>query len=129
MRWHAGPGAGFTAAGVEPWLPLGDEPGMDVASQRDDPGSVLHLCRDAIRLRATEPGLRHGDQRSLPSPPEVWAWRRGDSVSVALNLGDRPARVAGVEGTVLLGTDRGREGTAVRGSLALRGWEGAVLRR
>jgi alpha-glucosidase len=128
MRWHAGPGAGFTPDGVEPWLPLGDQPGMDVDSQRDDPGSLLHLCRDAIRLRAAEPELRDGAQRSLPSPPEVWAWRRGDSVIVALNLGDRPASVAGVEGTLLLGTDRGREGSTVRGSLALRGWEGAVVR-
>jgi alpha-glucosidase len=100
-----------------------------VASQRDDPGSVLHLCRDGIRLRATEPELRGGAQHTLPSPPEVWAWRRGDSVIVALNLGDRPASVAGVEGTLLLGTDREREGSTVRGSLALRAWEGAVVRR
>ena len=127
MRWRAGPGAGFTAAGVEPWLPCGSEPGVDVASQRDDPGSVLHLCRDAIRLRAATPELREGGMSLLPAPPGVLAWRRGDSVTVALNLGDRPATVGGVEGTLALGTDREREGAAVRGELGLRGWEGAVV--
>ncbi|HEY0411187.1 MAG TPA: alpha-amylase family glycosyl hydrolase, partial [Candidatus Dormibacteraeota bacterium] len=128
MRWHAGPGAGFTAGGVEPWLPLGTEPGVDVAGQRDDPGSVLRLCRDAIRLRAAEPDLRHGAQRILPSPPEVLAFGRGDSVTVVLNLDGGPVTVPGVEGTVLLGTDRSRDGAGVRGGLELRGWEGTVVR-
>jgi alpha-glucosidase len=128
MRWHAGPGAGFTAGGVEPWLPIGTEPGVDVAGQRDDPGSVLRLCRDAIRLRATEPDLRDGPWRALPSPPEVLAFRRGDSITVLLNLDGRPATVPGLEGTVLLGTDRSRDGAGVRGGLELSGWEGAVIR-
>jgi alpha-glucosidase len=127
MRWDTGPGAGFTAAGVDPWLPVGEEPGVDVATQRDDPGSVLHLCRDAVRLRALTAELREGALIFLPAPPDVLAWRRGDSVTVALNLGDRPATLRGVEGTVVLGTDRERDGTDVRGDLALRGWEGAVV--
>jgi alpha-glucosidase len=129
MRWRAEAGAGFTAAGVEPWLPIGVEPGVDVGSQRDDAGSVLHLCRDAIRLRAATPELRGGAMEFLPSPPGILAWRRGDSVTVALNLGDRPATAGGVDGTLVLGTDREREGQTVHGRLELRGWEGAVLRR
>ena len=36
-------------------------------------------------------------------------------------------KVGGVEGTLALGTDREREGAAVRGELGLRGWEGAVV--
>ncbi|HEX6492742.1 MAG TPA: alpha-amylase family glycosyl hydrolase, partial [Candidatus Dormibacteraeota bacterium] len=127
MRWNGGPGAGFTAAGVEPWLPTGTEPGVDVASQRDDPGSVLHLCRDAVRLRALTSDLREGGLTFVPAPPGVLAWRRGDSVTVALNLGDRPATLDGVEGTVVLGTDRERDGTDARGDLELGGWEGAVV--
>jgi alpha-glucosidase len=128
MRWHAGPNGGYCPEGVEPWLPLGAQPGIDVASQRDDPGSVLRLCRDAIRLRAGEPELRRGTQRSLPSPPRVWAWRRGDALTVALNLDDAPAVLADVAGTVLLGTDREREGAATGGGLELRPWEGVVVR-
>jgi alpha-glucosidase len=127
MRWRPGAGAGFTAAGVEPWLPIGEEPGVDVASQHQDPGSVLHLCRDAIRLRAATPDLRRGAMSFLPSPPGILAWRRGDSVTVALNLGDAPATLGGVEGRLVLGTDRGREGAAVGGGIDLRAWEGAVV--
>jgi alpha-glucosidase len=128
MRWHGGPNAGFTAPGVEPWLPAGERPGVDVAAQRDEPASILHLCRDAIRLRRAEADLRDGSYRSLASPPGVWAWRRGRSVTVALNLTGEPAVLERVEGTVLLGTDRERDGGAVRGRLELRPWEGVVLR-
>jgi hypothetical protein len=58
----------------------------------------------------------------------VLAFRRGDSVTVVLNLDGRPATVPEVEGTVLLGTDRSRDGAGVRGGLELRGWEGTVVR-
>ena len=50
MPWDRGPNAGFTAAGVTPWLPMADAP-VNVADQRADPGSVLHLVRDVIALR------------------------------------------------------------------------------
>ena len=36
MQWSAEPGAGFTEAGVEPWLPFGDTEAHNVAAQRDD---------------------------------------------------------------------------------------------
>jgi len=128
MRWRQGPNAGFCPDGTEPWLPIGDRPGVDVASQRDDPGSVLRLCRDAVRLRAAEPELRSGARRDLPSPPGVWAIRRGESLTVAVNLDATPAGLDGVGGTVLLGTHRERDGARVRERLALRGWEGVVVR-
>ena len=51
MQWSAEPGAGFTDGGVEPWLPFGDTGAHNVADQRDDPGSTLHLVRDLIALR------------------------------------------------------------------------------
>jgi alpha-glucosidase len=128
MPWDGGPNRGFTAAGVEPWLPAGGRPGLDVAAQRGDPGSTLRLCRDAIRLRGADADLRRGAYRSLPAPPGTWAFRRGRSLTVALNLGDAPACLPGVDGRVLLGTDRERDGAAVRGLLELRPWEGVVVR-
>jgi glycosidase len=48
MQWNGTRSAGFTAEGVRPWLPYGDNATRNVASQRDDPGSVLNLCRDLI---------------------------------------------------------------------------------
>src|SRR4029077_5227257 len=51
MPWDGSPGGGFTGPGVTPWLPLADPPDRDVAGQRDDPGSVLSLCRRLLGLR------------------------------------------------------------------------------
>ena len=34
MPWAPGPGAGFTTAGAEPWLPIGDRRGLTVAEQQ-----------------------------------------------------------------------------------------------
>ena len=78
MQWRTGPGGGFTAAGVRPWLPLGDVEGTNVESQRSDPDSMLHLARDLIALRRRSADLRLGDYRTLDAPDGVWAWSRGE---------------------------------------------------
>ena len=57
MQWTAAPGAGFTTAPT-PWLPFAD--GRNVAAQREDPGSTLHLVRDLIALRRERADLRDG---------------------------------------------------------------------
>ena len=77
MPWRAGPGAGFTRPGAHPWLPLGDTARANVAAQRQDPGSVLHLCRQLLALRRASEELRSGDLELLDAPPDVLAWRRG----------------------------------------------------
>ena len=127
MPWSAEPGAGFTAPGVEPWLPFGGL-SANVAAQRDDPGSVLRLCRDLIALRRAEEDLRTGAYAARPVEGGVWSYRRGERWTVALNLSDAAAEVAAAEGTVAVGTDRGRDGEAVAGALALGPWEGALVR-
>jgi alpha-glucosidase len=126
MPWRDAPGAGFTDPGVTPWLPLGDPAACNVESQRADPGSMLALARDLISLRKQNPDLRAGSYASLPAPPGVWAWRRGDRVIVALNLSDEDIALDGIQGHVCIGTDRQRDGQALTGSLRLRGWEGLV---
>ena len=57
MPWRPGHGGGFTAAGVRPWLPLGDVDATNVERQRSDPDSMLHLARDLIALRRTTADL------------------------------------------------------------------------
>jgi alpha-glucosidase len=121
MQWDGGPGAGFTDGG-EPWLPFADA--RSVAAQREDPASVLHLVRDLIALRRERADLRDGGYATLPSPAGTWAWQRGDGVKVALNLSDADAAVD-VGGTVLIGTDRSRDGRAFDGRLGP--WEGVVV--
>ena len=127
MQWNAEPGAGFTAGGVEPWLPLGDNRACNVADQSRDRRSPLHLCRDLIALRRRSPALRSGNYESLATPAGVWAWRRGDEFAVALNLSDGDARVEGVDGVIRISTRRDRDGEGVRGRLRLARAEGAVV--
>jgi alpha-glucosidase len=128
MPWSRAPGAGFTRADVRPWLPIGDADSVSVDGQRGDPTSMLHLCRDLVSLRRSTPELRSGGYDSLPSPPGVWAWRRGDRIAVALNLSDEPSAVTLGPSRILVATDRGRDGEGVRTDLALAPWQGAVVR-
>ena len=133
MPWAPGPGGGFCDPGVTPWLPMADPAAANVADQRDDPDSVLAFTRALIALRRRSPALGTGDYAALPAPPGAWLYRRGagpGAFTVALNLSDarlRVAGVAGVAGTVALGTDRAREATAVGDPLQLGPWEGLVI--
>jgi alpha-glucosidase len=126
MQWSAEPGAGFTGRSATPWLPFGDHERRNVAAQRDDPSSILSLCRDLIALRR---GFVDAPYESLAAPAGVWAWRRGERVAAAVNLSDDDAAVSGLHGSVRIGTDRTRDGERVDGRLELRPWEGAVVGR
>ena len=57
----------------------------------------------------------------------MWAWRRGVGVVVVLNLSDDDNELEGIEGRVLLATDRGRQDMAVSGALSLAPWEGVIV--
>jgi alpha-glucosidase len=117
MVWRDEEGAGFTAPGVEPWLPIGSRD-RNVADERADPDSILNLTRDLIAARRHR-GLLAGAYEPLDAPAGVWAFRRGGGALVALNLGERPVRLDGVEGAVVLCTDRSRDGEVVSGGLEL----------
>jgi alpha-glucosidase len=89
---------------INPWLPVGG--GTSVEQQRSDSDSILSFTRAVIARRRATPDLLAGDYESLPATAGVWAYRRGNSTVVALNLGDEPARFEGRE---------------------LAPWEGAIL--
>jgi alpha-glucosidase len=127
MPWHAGPGGGFTAPGVRPWLPMADPAACNVADQEGDPDSVLELCRRAIAARHASEDLSVGPYRSLPSPAGAWAYARGDSATVLLNMSGDMAHFEGVAGTVTVSTDDELEGSSVEGALTLPPWVGAVV--
>ncbi|HSG78303.1 MAG TPA: maltose alpha-D-glucosyltransferase [Acidimicrobiia bacterium] len=67
MQWTAEPGAGFSTADPEAfWLPLVDDPDYDpsrvnVADQRDDPGSLLSWVRAMLAARRHHPEMGLGD--------------------------------------------------------------------
>jgi alpha-glucosidase len=128
MQWRDVPGGGFTEA-ERPWLPLGDLAVANVASQREEPSSVLTFCRDIIAFRRGHPEFSTGDATSLVTPEDIWAWTRGDRHVVVLNL-SAAARVAGgLHGTIRVGTDRSREGEVVEGEVNLAPFEGVILER
>lgn len=128
MRWEASDGAGFTSG--DPWLPVGpDAEGVNVAAQRDDPASILHLYRALLELRR-EPALRLGTYRTHTVEGDLWAYERereGQRILVALNLGGAEASLEGLSGEVLLSTHLDRRGP-VEGVLRLRPDEGVVVR-
>jgi alpha-glucosidase len=85
----AGPGAGFSTG--RPWLPIGGTAErLNVASEADDPSSMLTFYRRLVDLRRTRPSLRTGSQVFLDVPRDVLAYLRtedGDRSLVVLNLG------------------------------------------
>ena len=127
MPWTDAPGGGFTTAAATPWLPFGDLAAHNVAAQRADPASALHLVRDLIALRRRTAALTAGAYATLAAPDGAWAYRRGDGVAVAVNLCAAPVTVPGVGGRIAIGTDRGRDGDAVDGAIELGPWEGVVV--
>jgi alpha-glucosidase len=90
---------GATAA---PWLP---QPAawkdLTAQVQAGDPGSMLELYRQALRLRRRLPGLGDGPMWWLDAPPRVLAFARGDGVRCVVNLSDAPVTLP-VHGSVLL---------------------------
>ncbi|HEY6276387.1 MAG TPA: alpha-amylase family glycosyl hydrolase [Streptosporangiaceae bacterium] len=126
MPWDASPAAGFTASGVTPWLPVGDNAARNVAGQRDDPASTLSFCRELLALRRAEFGGQIAAYQALPGPDGVWAYQVAGLV-VAVNLTDEPARWHGPIGDVLLAT-----GPALAGPgpvTELPPWQGLAARR
>ncbi len=128
MQWTGEPGAGFTPREVTPWLRFGDLT-CNVEDQRDDPASFLTLCRDLIALRAATPDLATGAWTRLEAPDDVLGYRRGDATVVALNLGDGPVVLDGITGTVVVATDRSRDGEMVDAGLTIAPHTGVVLVR
>ena len=91
-----------------PWLPLAADV-APVAAQRADETSFLCYCRALIARRRASPDLLEGGYETLPAPDGVWAFRRGEHTTVAVNLSEEAAELD--------------DGTR------LAPWEGVVQRR
>jgi alpha-glucosidase len=105
MPWDGSPNAGFCPPDVTPWLPLtGDADVRNVAAQRNDPTSELHLVRRLLQLRAAvRPACaaRSGfDVRGQPDRPALRRDRTRPGLRSGLRAGvllrgeqtDRPER-------------------------------------
>jgi alpha-glucosidase len=127
MPWRDQPGGGFTAPRVTPWLPLGDVAARNVELQQKDEHSILNLTRTLLAFRRATVAVQLGGYVALPSPLGTWVYRRGDAITVALNLSDAKTTVDCGDGSVVLGTERSRGGEVVSGRLDLRPWEGVIV--
>jgi alpha-glucosidase len=112
----------------DPWLPLSDT-SRNVEAARGDPASTLHFTRDLIGLRRRLPDLALGDYLELAAPRGVWAWRRGQRTTVAVNLGRNAGSIDGLVGSIALATTREREGERVDGRLRLEPATGVIVTR
>ena len=75
----------------------------------------------------TWPSARY---RSLPSPPGTWVFERGSQNRRRPRTCRRPPQeFDGLDGSIILATDRAREGSAVMDGLTLAPWSGVVVRR
>jgi alpha-glucosidase len=84
----------WNGAWNDAWLPLTAEV-ASVAAQREDEGSFLSFCRGLIAQRRANPDLLSGSYETLPGPDGVWAFRRGERTSVAVNLTDEEVEILG----------------------------------
>ena len=123
MQWDASATAGFTGQRAAPWLPVGDSAAVNVAGQRDDPGSMLRLCRELISLRRAEFGGEIVAYRSLPAPPGGWAYRAG-RLTVLANFSGGPITCHDPGGPILLSTTGSPRAAA--GGIELAPWQGII---
>ena len=79
MQWEASPTAGFSTAGPQDlYLPVVSSPeyspaAVNVAAQRDDPGSLLLWTREMLTIRADLPTMGAGAFHQQ----RPWSRRRG----------------------------------------------------
>lgn len=133
MQWNRSPGAGFTSS--VPWLPIpASASNINVAGERDDPGSLLTLYRRLIALRRANLVLTVGDYRALTVQDNLLSFIReynGQRLQVALNLGNDATTLEPVDrnlrGHLVLSTMLDRKGETVATSLRLRPHEGVIV--
>lgn len=131
MQWDASENAGFTSG--TPWLPL--DPNYDrvnVEKLRNDPSSILSLCRRLIAVRSESAALAVGDYTPVEIGHDIYAYVRqfaDERVLVLLNFDDLGQTVSIPEyrGSIVLCTHLDREGEQIAGEIELRGDEGVIL--
>jgi alpha-glucosidase len=97
MQWNASPNAGFTSG--TPWLPLPESyKTHNVASESEDPNSVLQFYKQLLALRHQERALLDGDYVALDqNNPQVLSYLRrskNQAILVVLNMSGSAQQVS-----------------------------------
>ena len=125
IPWDGSPGHGWELGGASPWLPWPPEAATrNVAEQRADPSSMLHLYRQLLAVRHGSPALRRGAITLLDAPGGLLAYERragDDAVLVAVNFSADTRTVDLGGGDVLVSSGAegalGRRGAPFAGEL------------
>ena len=111
MQWDGSANAGFTPAGIRPWLPVNpDYPQVNVAVEAGDPESLLELYRRLFAVRRAHPALHRGSLHLISGlPADVLGYRRtdpetGQQCAVFANLGRTERQVRAVSSESVVGT-------------------------
>jgi len=135
MQWDGSPNAGFSPAGVKPWLPVAnDYQTWNVAAEQQDPRSFLMLTRVLLAVRRSHEALTRGSYQSVEQQSAtcfVYLRQHADQrCLVALNFSGQEQIVTlpgQSQGRVLLSTHLDREGVIPLSEMHLRGNEGLLL--
>ena len=138
MQWDASPNAGFSKAGVVPWLPLSrDFKERNKQAQEKDPKSILNLFKALTKFRANEPALNVGRYESVHlDTSNIMAYRRfieGESnFLILLNFSSESITLDinsfGKKGVVEISTSMNRSGEVHLSKLEIGGNEGFLIR-
>lgn len=96
MQWSGDEHGGFS--NVQPWIKTNPNyQQINVASQENDPGSILNYYRQMIRYRKENPTLIYGDyQCVMENDPNMYIYERWDDQHrflIALNMSDHDVTV------------------------------------
>lgn len=135
MQWDASPNAGFSAAGVQPWLPIAKEyQQQNIEVEQQDLHSYLSLVRALLSLRHSMPALSIGMYTSVLDVPEgCFAFLREHEeqrILVVLNCSGHDLEVTLPhldQGRIILATGLDREGKVELSALRLPANEGYII--
>jgi alpha-glucosidase len=134
MQWDATPFAGFSRS--EPWLPVSaDFSVRNTASQSKSADSIFNLYRRLLWLRRQNPSLYGGSYRAIDVDAiDCYVYAReadGERHIITLNFSAEP-RVVSIKtadtARIVLSTHMDRDGSISLDQLALRPYEGAIIR-
>jgi alpha-glucosidase len=135
MQWDSSPNAGFTTG--RPWLPVAPDYSLyNVATERDDPSSMLTLVRQLLALRRGSLALSIGSYADFPSDvPDIFSFTRrheDERILVLLNFSHErrvfSTRSEPGAAQVLLSTMPDRGGQVNLANIELAPDEGVILR-
>ena len=94
MQWDMSANAGFTPAGVDPWLPVASNYSVfNVEVESADEKSMLSLYRKLARMKSQYPSLRFANYTAILSTDYVLAYNRyhessSKNFTVVINFGN-----------------------------------------